>query len=106
MMKIIILGCGPSSGVPIIGCKCKICQEKKQRNIRTRSSVIFSTDDETNILIDTGTDFRSQILKTGIYNISGALYTHAHSDHCLGIDDLRMCALPKKNILIYIAHKK
>lgn len=101
-MKVRILGCGPSSGVPVLNCICKICTNKtKKKNTRTRTSAFFSTKN-TNIVIDTGQDFRQQMLQFKFNKIDGVLYSHSHSDHCLGIDDLRMCAFSQeKPINIY-----
>lgn len=87
-MEIIILGCGSASGVPIIGCKCKICSERKPKNRRFRSSIHVKKG-KTSIVIDTGPDFRIQCLENKINNLDAAIYTHSHSDHLLGIDDLK-----------------
>lgn len=100
-MNIKILGCGPSTGVPVFGCACEVCNNILPVNIRTRSSVLISTE-RTCIVIDTGADFRQQMLKLAFRPIDAALYTHIHSDHCLGIDDLRAYSLSgKKPIDIY-----
>lgn len=87
-MEIVILGCGSASGVPVIGCKCRICREQKPRNRRFRSSIYVKKGD-TSVVIDTGPDFRTQCLENGINNIDAAIYTHSHADHLLGIDDLK-----------------
>jgi phosphoribosyl 1,2-cyclic phosphate phosphodiesterase len=88
MLKTIILGCGSSAGVPIIGCKCKVCLSDNIRNKRTRSSILIKS--ETNaVIVDTGPDLRSQSLQNNITRINGIIYTHAHADHINGIDDIR-----------------
>lgn len=87
-MKITILGCGTSSGVPLIGCACEVCCSTNPKNKRTRSSVLVSNNGK-NILIDTSTDLRYQSLKNRINRIDAVLYTHPHADHIHGIDDMR-----------------
>ena len=91
-MKIIVLGCGTSTGVPIIGCKCATCLSTDKKNYRTRSSLLVQTegvDGEKNLLIDTSTDLRTQALRESLDRIDAVLYTHSHADHIHGIDDLR-----------------
>ncbi|CAK8163296.1 phosphoribosyl 1,2-cyclic phosphate phosphodiesterase [Candidatus Xenohaliotis californiensis] len=105
MFKINILGCGSSSGVPVLGCTCKVCLSILTKNKRMRSSILI-TIDNTNIIIDTGPDFRQQILNSKTHNIGHALYTHTHSDHCLGIDDLRVCTIYQKKPIDIYATKK
>jgi phosphoribosyl 1,2-cyclic phosphate phosphodiesterase len=87
-MKILILGCGTSCGVPMIGCDCPVCTSKNPRNTRTRASILIGNGDK-NILIDTSPDLRMQALRHRIKRIDAVLYTHTHADHLLGIDDLR-----------------
>ena len=87
-MKIIILGCGTSTGVPVIGCKCNVCASKDAKNKRTRSSILITANNR-NILIDTATDLRQQSLAHKIERIDAVLYTHPHADHIHGIDELR-----------------
>ena len=87
-MKLVFLGCGTSTGVPVIGCRCETCSSSDRRNKRTRSSVLVECGDK-NILIDTSTDLRAQALATGVERIDAVLYTHYHADHVHGIDDLR-----------------
>src|SRR5579859_1051727 len=87
------LGCGTSMGVPTLGCDCAVCTSKDPRDNRTRPSVLIRFTDAggvpRNVLIDTSYDFRQQALRTGITHIDAVLYTHAHADHILGLDDLR-----------------
>ncbi len=87
-MKITILGCGTSSGVPVIGCDCKVCSSDLSRNKRTRVSALIESEN-TRVLVDTSPDLRSQLLQAGVTKIDAVLYTHAHADHVHGIDDLR-----------------
>ncbi len=84
-----VLGCGTSTGVPVPGCKCGVCQSKDPRNTRLRTSGLVTLDNGATILIDAGTDLRAQALANNIEKIDAVLFTHSHSDHILGIDDLR-----------------
>jgi len=87
-MKVTVLGCGSSGGVPLIGNQWGTCDPNDKRNRRTRVSVLVEDLDET-IVIDTGPDFRQQMLDNDIQKLTAVLYTHAHADHCHGIDELR-----------------
>lgn len=97
-MRITILGCGTSTGVPVLGCRCGVCTSKEARNKRTRSSIIVHAGN-SNILIDTSTDLRTQSLANGIEHVDAVLYTHAHADHICGIDDLRSFNLAQKSMI-------
>lgn len=87
-MKLTILGCGTSSGVPRIGNDWGACDPAEPRNRRTRASILVETD-TTRILVDTAPDLRVQLLATGTIHLDAVLWTHDHADHCHGIDDLR-----------------
>jgi phosphoribosyl 1,2-cyclic phosphate phosphodiesterase len=87
-MKITILGCGNSLGVPVIGCDCSVCTSENPKNKRLRVSVAVEVD-SLSLIIDTSPDFRQQILREKIKKIDAVLYTHDHADHVHGIDDLR-----------------
>lgn len=87
-MKITILGCGGSGGVPLIGNNWGTCDPNNPKNRRLRPS-IFIENNQTNILVDTSPDLRQQLLSANIQKIDAVLYTHAHADHLHGIDDLR-----------------
>lgn len=88
-MQLTILGCGTSTGVPVAGCRCEVCTSPDPKNHRTRTSALVVTDQGAHILIDTSPDFRTQALRTPIPRVDAVLYTHAHADHILGLDDLR-----------------
>jgi phosphoribosyl 1,2-cyclic phosphate phosphodiesterase len=88
-MKAIILGSGTSTGVPMIGCRCRICTSPDQRDRRTRSSLVVRADSGESILIDTSTDLRHQMIRERITAVDAVLFTHTHADHINGIDDLR-----------------
>lgn len=87
-LKLTVLGSGTSVGVPTIGCACKVCKSADPRNRRLRPSLLVRWGDH-NVVIDTGPDFREQALAADITKLDAILYTHAHADHILGIDDLR-----------------
>ena len=87
-MKITILGCGASGGVPLITGEWGSCNPNNPKNRRRRASVLIQTNGK-NILIDTSPDLRMQLLDAGIDNIDLVLYTHDHADHISGLDDLR-----------------
>jgi len=88
MIKVVILGTGNSTGIPLIGCQCAVCMSEDKRDKRLRSSVFIETEN-THILIDTSADFRYQMIKHKIRRLDAILYTHFHKDHIGGIDDLR-----------------
>lgn len=98
MMKVTILGCATSTGVPIVGCSCPVCTSDNPRNKRTRSSALVQTNGK-NILIDTSTDLRSQALRHGITRLDAVLYTHSHADHTHGIDELRIYNFVNKSVI-------
>ena len=87
-MKLTFLGTGTSQGVPMIGCDCQVCLSDNPRNKRLRTSALVEEDGFT-LLIDASPDLRSQSLRAGLKKIDAVLFTHSHSDHILGIDDLR-----------------
>ena len=87
-LKVIFLGTGTSQGIPIIGSKNPVCLSDDIKDKRLRSSVFISYKD-TQIVIDTGPDFRQQMLTNNIDKVTAILYTHEHSDHTAGIDDIR-----------------
>ena len=87
-MKLTVLGCGTSSGVPRIGGDWGDCDPADPRNRRMRASVLVQSK-TTTILVDTGPDMREQLLKAGVSDLDAVLWTHEHADHTHGIDDLR-----------------
>lgn len=87
-MRLRILGCGTSSGVPRIGNDWGDCDPAEPRNRRTRASIIVESD-TTRLLVDTSPDMRQQLLEAGLVDIDAILWTHDHADHCHGIDDTR-----------------
>jgi phosphoribosyl 1,2-cyclic phosphate phosphodiesterase len=87
-LKITVLGSGTSVGVPTIGCDCKVCTSPDPRDNRLRPSVLV-TFEGRNVLIDTTPDFRTQALRSRINRLDAVLFTHAHADHIMGLDDVR-----------------
>lgn len=95
--KLTILGCGNSPGTPTICNNWGVCDPAEPRNRRLRASLAVQAEDTT-LIIDTGPDFRYQINRTDIARIDAILYTHAHSDHVNGIDELRILRLQEKRL--------
>lgn len=87
-MTITFLGTGTSQGVPVIACNCEVCTSTDVRDKRLRSSVLINIHGK-NIVIDTGPDFRYQMLREKVQHLAAILYTHAHKDHIAGLDDVR-----------------
>ena len=91
-MKLRILGCGPSSGVPRIGNDWGACDPNDPRNRRTRTSILLDSGGQR-LLVDCGPDLRQQLLTAEVGTVDGVIVTHGHADHCHGIDDLRPIAV-------------
>ncbi|MCX2574857.1 MBL fold metallo-hydrolase [Pedobacter sandarakinus] len=87
-MKITFLGTGTSQGVPVIACNCEVCLSEDHRDNRLRTSILIETEDKT-IVIDSGPDFRSQLLRAHVKDLDAVLFTHEHKDHIAGLDDIR-----------------
>jgi phosphoribosyl 1,2-cyclic phosphate phosphodiesterase len=87
--RLIILGSGTSTGVPVIGCDCSVCRSDDPRNKRTRASVVLDAPDGR-ILFDTTPEMRLQLLREQIGRIHAIVYTHFHADHLFGLDDARL----------------
>jgi len=87
-VKITFLGTGTSQGIPLIGCDCRVCTSSDARDKRLRTSVFIEHKD-TNIVIDTGPDFRQQMLREKIRKVDAVLFTHEHKDHIAGLDEVR-----------------
>lgn len=87
-MIITFLGTGTSQGVPVIACDCEVCTSTDPRDNRLRSSIMIETDDKT-IVIDSGPDFRYQMLREKVKKLDAIVFTHEHKDHVAGMDDIR-----------------
>jgi phosphoribosyl 1,2-cyclic phosphate phosphodiesterase len=102
-LKITVLGSGTSVGVPTLGCHCAVCTSSDPRDNRLRPSVLLSYQDRR-VLIDTTPDFRAQALRARLDRVDAVLYTHAHFDHIMGLDDVRPFNFHQKGrIPIYAA---
>ena len=87
--RLIFLGTGTSTGVPVLGCDCAVCNSDDQRNQRTRPSVLLSFP-RGNLLIDTTPEMRLQLLRERVRKVHAIAFTHAHADHLFGLDDARL----------------
>ena len=88
-MTLTFLGTGTSTGVPTIGCECAVCRSTNPRDNRTRPSVLLRFNGRA-VLIDAAPDFRAQALREKMDRLDAILFTHAHADHILGLDDVRV----------------
>lgn len=103
-MKVTFLGTGTSQGIPIIGSDHPVCKSDNPKDRRLRSSVLINWDNY-NFVIDCGPDFRTQMLNSNCSKIDAIIYTHEHSDHVAGLDDIRPFFFKQGKIPIY-AHKR
>src|ERR1051326_2193629 len=87
-VHLLFLGTGTSAGIPMIGCHCEVCSSPDPRDKRTRPSVGISYGN-TNVLVDTTPELRLQCVNNGVDSVDAIVYTHAHADHIMGLDDLR-----------------
>lgn len=95
------LGTGTSQGVPMIGCTCVVCSSKNPKDKRLRSSIMIESGSDR-VVIDTGPDFRQQMLRENVRSLDGVVFTHEHKDHIAGLDDVRAFNyLHKKSMDIY-----
>lgn len=101
MLELTFLGTGTSQGVPLIGCECNVCLSDDWHDKRLRSSVLVKTS-QTTIVVDTGPDFRQQMLREQVKQLDAVLFTHEHKDHIAGLDDVRAFNfILKKKIPVY-----
>lgn len=87
-MRITFLGTGTSQGVPLIACKCNVCLSNDSKDKRLRTSILIEEKGKT-FIIDTGPDFRQQMLRENVKNLDAVIFTHEHKDHTAGFDDIR-----------------
>ncbi len=87
-MKVTFLGTGTSQGVPVIACGCEVCTSADKHDKRLRSSILIEADDKI-VAIDSGPDFRYQMLRADVQHLDAIVYTHEHKDHVAGMDDVR-----------------
>ena len=87
--RVTFLGTGTSHGVPMIGCRCAVCRSGDPHDRRSRPSIHIAVQDGPAILVDTATDLRAQALANDITRVDAVLFTHAHADHVMGLDEVR-----------------
>jgi phosphoribosyl 1,2-cyclic phosphate phosphodiesterase len=104
-MKITFLGTGTSQGVPVIACPCRVCNSSDPRDKRLRASVMIEDKGKV-IVIDSGPDFRQQMLRANVKQLDGLVFTHEHKDHIAGMDDIRAFNyVHKKKVDVYASEK-
>ncbi|MFL5762987.1 MAG: MBL fold metallo-hydrolase [Bacteroidia bacterium] len=100
-MKITFLGTGTSQGIPIIACPCNVCQSTDPKDKRLRTSIMIEEKGKT-FVIDTGPDFRQQMLRENVKQLDAVIFTHEHKDHTAGFDDIRAFNfINKKKMEVY-----
>src|SRR5260370_9295800 len=99
-----VLGSGTSMGVPTIGCSCAVCHSSDPHDRRTRPSIMVEYEGRC-VLIDTTPDFREQAIRENIIHIDAIIYTHAHADHILGLDDVRPLSFRSPQKIPLYAHE-
>lgn len=87
-MKVTFLGTGTSQGVPIICCECEVCRSQNPKNKRLRTSILIESN-QANIIIDSGPDFRQQLLRKNVKKLDAVVLTHEHKDHIAGLDEVK-----------------
>ena len=104
-MKVTFLGSGTSQGIPVIACSCAVCTSADTRDKRLRSSILLQVDDK-HIVIDSGPDFRYQMLRAGVTHLDALVFTHEHKDHTAGLDDIRAFNYKQGEAINVYAHKR
>lgn len=105
MIKITFLGTGTSQGVPVIACECTVCQSENEKDKRLRTSIHLEIKGKS-FVIDTGPDFRQQMLRAKIKHLDAVIFTHEHKDHIAGLDDIRAFNfLQKKDMDVYASKR-
>lgn len=87
-MKVTFLGTGTSQGVPILCCECEVCRSTNPKDKRLRASILVQSS-QANIVIDSGPDFRQQLLRIGLKTLDAVVFTHEHKDHIAGLDEVK-----------------
>ena len=100
-LDITFLGTGTSHGIPVIGCECAVCRSQDPRDHRTRTALLVNSP-ECHFVIDTPPEFRLQCLREGVRRLDAALFTHAHTDHVMGFDDMRrFCEMGDRSMPVF-----
>lgn len=87
-MIVTFLGTGTSQGVPIIACECEVCRSQNPKDYRLRTSILIESQ-EAKIVIDSGPDFRQQLLRENLKSLDAVVFTHEHKDHIAGLDEVK-----------------
>lgn len=103
-LRLTFLGTGTSQGVPMIGCDCAVCRSDDPRDQRLRSSIYLETP-ECSWVVDTGADFRAQALRANIRRVDAVVFTHSHTDHVMGFDDLRRYSWERGGMPVYASRE-
>lgn len=104
-VKVTILGSGTSQGVPVIACNCSVCLSKDEKDKRLRSSIRIEVDG-LSLVVDSGPDFRQQMLRAKVNQLDAIIYTHEHKDHIAGMDDVRAYNyMQKRDMDLYVDHR-
>lgn len=104
-LRATFLGTGTSQGVPVIGCSCPVCQSENSKDKRLRSALLVQSD-STTVVIDSGPDFRYQMLRAGVKKLDAVVLTHEHKDHIAGLDDIRAFNYhSNKPMKVYATHR-
>lgn len=104
-MTLTFLGTGTSQGVPVIACECAVCTSADAHDKRLRTSVMLEQDGQV-VVIDSGPDFRYQMLRAGVKHLDAILFTHEHKDHIAGLDDIRAFNYRQKNAIDVYADER
>lgn len=104
-MTITFLGTGTSQGVPVIACECPVCLSADKKDKRLRSSILIEINGK-NIVVDTGPDFRYQMLRENVKHLDAILFTHEHKDHVAGLDDIRAFNYKQKAAIPIYANQR
>ncbi|MFT6850637.1 MAG: phosphoribosyl 1,2-cyclic phosphate phosphodiesterase [Sphingobacteriales bacterium] len=104
-MKITFLGTGTSQGVPVIACNCKVCISSDEEDKRLRTSIMIEHQG-SNFVIDSGPDFRTQMLRENVQKLDAIIFTHEHKDHTAGLDDVRAFNFKSKKSIPIYAHPR
>ena len=97
-IQLTVLGSGTSMGVPTLGCHCAVCESTDTHDKRTRPSILLERAGR-NVVVDTTPDFRMQAMRARLERLDAVLYTHAHADHIMGLDDIRPYNLKQKGLI-------
>lgn len=104
-MRLTFLGTGTSTGVPTLGCPCRVCRSSDPHDKRTRPSIMLEFDGRV-VVIDTSPDFRGQAMREGMERLDAVLFTHDHVDHILGLDDVRPFYFRQRNPIPIFADRR